>query len=681
MESSQSNIHMPSRGSLVLGLKVATLVLVLFALFYQDLTILVNDALQSDFMSYILVIPFLFVYLLYRKRKMLRAAIGERQDMQGTAKYLPGIIGVLLSATAILLYWHGSYTFTPLEYHMIALPILAAGLILIFFNPQTLRQSIFAVAFLIFLTPPPLEILYSWGSTLSVVTSRASFGLVRLLRIPSTLANEYSTPVIYVTSAGGQQMRFAVDVACSGIYSLVGFLVFAVFVAYVMRDKLWKKLVLFLAGFLLIYAINITRISTILIIGYEFGQTTALQVFHLLGEWVMIFMGTLVLLIGGEKILHAQIFFTGTQKCPACNPKPEKKRDFCRACGKLLGTASATLRKVDIAKILAALALVILLLFIQVPVFALTQGPAQVLVETPTGEQGNTQLLPQMQGYKARFLLRDTEFQNLSGQDASLIYAYESPDENKEPVYVAIEIASTMGPLHHWEWCLLGSDRPAYATELGLEDVQILSNPPIIARYFAFNLTSRNQTQVVLYWFESAFFLTNETSQQKQVKISLITYPDNPQNLTRIEELQPFATAIAQYWEPIKTWTQIALILSQQSLYVAALTSILIPFIAVLYALRRRNERRASNNAYLKLSEPMKRVVDAVSDTEKTRKPTLKAIATTYENRTGQSIGEEKMLEKLEDAERIGIVKRGLANVQDQPTRVWKSQKSRFSRP
>lgn len=40
----------------------------------------------------------------------------------------------------MLLYWHGSYTFTPLEYHILTLPIFAAGLTLILFNPQTLRQ-------------------------------------------------------------------------------------------------------------------------------------------------------------------------------------------------------------------------------------------------------------------------------------------------------------------------------------------------------------------------------------------------------------------------------------------------------------------------------------------------------------------------------------------------------------
>ena len=66
---------MPSRSSLILGLKIVTITGAVLAIFNQDLTIIANDALQTEFMSYILAIPFLFAYLIYRKRKMLRAVI------------------------------------------------------------------------------------------------------------------------------------------------------------------------------------------------------------------------------------------------------------------------------------------------------------------------------------------------------------------------------------------------------------------------------------------------------------------------------------------------------------------------------------------------------------------------------------------------------------------------------
>lgn len=668
-----------SKDNLVLGLKIATVVAATLTIFHQDLTVVVNNALQSESMSHILAIPLIFAYLLYRKRKMLRAVIPiEKQDQPKATRHLPTIAGILLSTTAILLYWYGSYTFTPLEYHMFALPIFAAGLTLIFFNAQTLRQLAFPIAFLIFLMPPPSETLYALGSTLSVISSEASYTLVKLIGIPSTLTQEYGNPIIQITRPDGATISFAVDIACSGIYSLIGFLIFAVFTAYIIRDKPWKKLALFLIGFSLIYILNITRITTILIIGYHYGEETALQLFHLLGGWILIFAGTLLLFIFAEKILRAQIFARSSQECTGCSTKPEKNRNFCLTCGRILESAPVSFHKADIIKIAAAFASVTLLVSIQTPVFALTEGPAQIIIQTPVGEQGNTQLLPQIQGYTLEYVYRDKNFEKRSGQDASLIYAYIPLDKSKETTWVAVEIGSATAMLHPWEVCLISWQihigMPVLATQLDLQDVQILQNPPIIARYFAFQWKETNQTQVVLYWYENSIFMTNSTTQQKRVKISLITYPDTPQNITETEDLLPFAVAIAQLWEPIKIWSQIALILSQQSLYIAAITSTLLTVITFLCAIERRKQRRTNAKAYQKLSKPNKQIIDITIETGKTTKPTLHAIAFTYKNRIGEPIEEEKLLQRLSEVEKTGIIKSEIASIQDEPTQIWKTQ-------
>ena len=122
-------------------LKLVTIVAAVLTIFHQDLTIIFNDALISESMSYILIIPILFIYLLYRKRKMIRVSVSiVRQDTSKILRLLPTIAGVILLTTAILLYWHGSNTFIPLQYHMLALPIFTTGLILILFNPKRLTN-------------------------------------------------------------------------------------------------------------------------------------------------------------------------------------------------------------------------------------------------------------------------------------------------------------------------------------------------------------------------------------------------------------------------------------------------------------------------------------------------------------------------------------------------------------
>jgi exosortase/archaeosortase family protein len=256
------------RNRLILGLKIATLIVAVVLVFHQDLVTVAVDAVQNESMSYVLVIPFLLAYLLYRKRKMLRTVMPlESQAQPRVIRYRAIIVGVLLASTGMLLYWYGSST----GYHMLTLPVFAAGLTLILFNTQTLKESAFPLAFLVFLMPPS-GILGRIGPAFSSASSEASYAFIRAVGVPSTLTSQLGNPVIQVTRSGGEALGFTVGVSSSGLYSLLGFLVFAVFIGYAIRDRLWKKLLLFPVGFLIIYVLSLSRIAAILLTGYNFGR-------------------------------------------------------------------------------------------------------------------------------------------------------------------------------------------------------------------------------------------------------------------------------------------------------------------------------------------------------------------------------------------------------------------------
>lgn len=673
------SIHL-TETRITLGVKIAVAIAAIIALFSQDLTILFNDAFQSESTSHLLAIPFLFAYLIYRKRKMLRAVIPlENRNQPKETRHLPLIAGILLSITAILLYWHGSHTFTPLEYHMLALPIFAAGLTLILFNPQTLRQLAFPIAFLAFLVPPPSEILYALGATLSIISSEASNAIVNTVGIPSTITSEYGNPTIIITRPDGTTIPFSVDIACSGIYGLIGFLVFAVFVAYIIRDKPWKKLALILLGIPLIYLLNIVRITIILILGYHYGEVLALQVFHLLGGWILIFLGTLLLLLISEKIFKTQIFASPAEKCSQCNPKPQSNQGFCLACGRILNPANITFHKLYVVKIAAITASVILLMSIQAPVFALSER-AIVITNTSYGQQVSTEILPrEVLNYNLSFWYRDTQFEIKAKQDMSLIYLYSPMNQSKEPIWVTLEIASARSSLHRWEVCLIAwpiskGYQPKVA-QIELKDVQLTQNPPIISRYFAFQYQKTNETQVVLYWYESATFTVNATSQQKHVKISLITYPESLEDLPNVEtQMVALATAITSYWQPIKTWSQITMLISQNGINFAAISSTMVAVIIFLYTLETKKQRKANTNVYQKLSKPNRQIISMLHETESQTIPTLNNIATTYKKTTGKPIDKKQLLRKLSEIEKTGIIKNSIANKKDEPLQVWKTQ-------
>ncbi|MCJ7431283.1 exosortase/archaeosortase family protein [Candidatus Bathyarchaeota archaeon] len=665
---------------ITLGLKIATVLIATIALFSQDLAIIFTDALQSETTSYLLAIPFLFAYLVYRKRKMLAAVIPlENRNQPRETRHLPAIAGVLLSITAVLLYWHGSYTFTPLEYHLLALPLFASGLCLTLFNPQTLRQLAFPMAFLAFLIPPPSDILYTIGATLSTVSSEASNALVSLMGIPSSLTSDaYGNPSIIITRPDTSTLTFSVDIACSGIYSLIGFFIFAAFVAYIIRDKPWKKLTILMIGIPLVYLLNIARITIILLIGYQFGIDLALQIFHLLGGWILVFLGTLLLLAISEKAFKTQIFAKPAEKCPQCIPSTQSNQSFCFACGRIIKSARNMLHKSDIAKITCTILSVILLMSIQAPVFVLTNAPI-VTASTPSGEQISTDILPQLQGYDLSFWYRDTEFEARAKQDLAVIYLYSPENDTEDAVWATIQISSTLSSLHRWETCLitwpLSRGKQPTVNQIKLEDIQLSQNPPLIARFFAFNDLATGQTEAVLYWYETATFSVNSTSQQKHVMISIIIYPQNPDDLTNTEDkLTAIARAINDYWQPIKTWSQVTMIISQNGLSAVAITSSIIIAIIAMYALESRRLRIANAKTYQKLSKPNRQIIDAIKALPKNKTPTLNNIATQYNTLTRRATDQNQLLQKLQNLEKTGILESEITNQRDEPTQTWKAQ-------
>lgn len=658
-----------------LVVKATAIAILTITLFFQDLTILFNDAIRSETTSYVLAIPFIFAYLVYRKRRMLRATTAKTMSEQKDSNHLLLIMGVLLTISAIMFYWYGSNTFTPLEYHLLALPLFAGGLVLLFFNIQTLRQVAFPLVFLALLTPPPFETLYGIGAALSAVSSQASSIIVRALGIQSTLSNEFGNPVITTLRPDNTSITFTVDIACSGIYSLIGFFIFAMFIAYIARDKLWKKSFLLVVGLPVVFLLNIVRITTIVLLGYQFGEDLALEVFHLLGGWTLIFLGTFLLLFVSERVLKTQIFSGPTEKCPICSQRLQSKKSFCPRCGRIIKTNTTRISKGDITKFLVCAISIALILSVQVPVFALAKTPQINVITTSSGQQSvSTEILPQMQGYDLMFWGRDTDFEAIANQNMALQYVYVPHNKSDNEIWVAVEIASVPSALHRWETCVIKWHALGAAREIQpIRDVLILNNPQILGRYFAFDVLEDNESRDVLYWYETAAFAVNSTSQLKYVKVSVETWlPNDLHGMSATEDqMLFFAKEITNSWQQVKSWSSVALLLSQNGGKLTVISFGLLVGVIAIYLLDRRNNGKANFKAYQKLSTPNRQLIDAVHETRKTTLPSLRNIATRYMMFSGNQISKKELLQKLREAAKTGIVQNTIGNKRDEPIRTW----------
>ena len=232
--------------SRVLVIKSLAAVLIPTTLYWQDLSIVINEALNSDLATHILAIPFILTYILYRIRRTFIASASTNFSNLSHSRpvFFKEITGTLLCILAYLIKWYGSYTFQPLYYHIATLPIFIAGIILIIFNTQTLKTLLFPIAFLFFLIPPPVTLAQEAGSALATFSSQAAYNFLKIIGLPVSLLYAYGSPIIYLNTSSGIEIPFAIDIACSGLYSLIGFIIFATFAAYIVREPIQKKLII-----------------------------------------------------------------------------------------------------------------------------------------------------------------------------------------------------------------------------------------------------------------------------------------------------------------------------------------------------------------------------------------------------------------------------------------------------
>jgi hypothetical protein len=138
--------------------------------------------------------------------------------------------------------------------------------------------------------------------------------------------------------------------------------------------------------------------------------------------------------------------------------------------------------------------------------------------------------------------------------------------------------------------------------------------------------------------------------------------------------LLPFALAIKDHWQPIKTVSTITLIISQNGLTFSEITIIGLILIIIVYLLEIRKQRKLNNNTYQKLSSPNKKIIKAVYETQKNIQPTLTAIKNTYTRMTEENIEEEILMEKILELKNTRILKSYIINNQDMPIRIWKAE-------
>ena len=660
-------------------LMLALITVAVLIVYSNDLMILANEALQNESFSHVLLLPFFAAFLFYLKKDVVKGTLAvDTPKKKLSTKYVNEILGVVLLIVSFLLYWYGSYTFYPLEYHLFSLPIFLMGIVLVVLNSRAFLMLIFPLLFLLFLVPLPTTVLSVAGGYMANFNTQVSYTVLKAVGLPMTLSGDYGAPTVMMTTAAGLPVNFTVDVPCSGIYSLTAFAMFAAFLAFVSYTSVWKKVSVFVLGFFVFSLLNLLRIMAIFSFGYWFGEEVAMMI-HSFAGIVLIFIGMVIILVIAEKVLKIRIITKPLKQrpCPKCENK--QGTGFCHNCGRFLNkSVKAFYSKNLFAKLFLLIILCsVVFMSINAPTFATAKGSGTLNFLSGENYENANSTLPEIPGYKLQFLYRDTAYEKLAKQDASLVYGYFPANASGNVIYADIGVASSLSNLHNWEVCLAayqtGQGQNALVKVHDSRETQLLENPPLIAQYFVFD-SPNNYTQVTLFWYEKASFKTGLTVEQKYVRISLLALVDDASNYRELEEeLFTFGQIIAESWEPLKTQSLISLgIPAQQSLLAGSIIFLVGTRTTQYFA----EKRKASTNRkiFSKFSSKKEQIVfDSFSGLVKAKKYLRTSdIVEAVSKRVGKPVSSKKVYSVLRALEEYGFVKRTIISVGNSPVMVWK---------
>ena len=672
---------------MTLPIKVAIITVAVMTIFFQDLVIIGSDALASDYFNYVLAIPFMCLYLIYRKRRMLAAVMPLHDDAE--RGYLNQTIGVSSMLVSLIIYLLGSYTSYPLEYHLIALEIFIGATVLLLFNRQTLRT----VALPILLITAALPSLTQFGLSiwlgLSWLSGYTSYHIVAATGISISFTTVSDVPALVVLTGAGETFTFVVGVASSGTYSLVGFSLFAFIVAYIAKGPVFRRVLLFALGFPLLLVINVLRITLIVGAAYLWGDF-AENIFHFTSGLFLVAGLILLLLVVGERFFKLSYFDSvrKNEQCDLCGEEKSLGHSFCMNCGRFLCSVRRTLTRHELASIAVISLVVVIFLSSLAPAVAITNSPGSVDLNTLT-PQGALAFLPKIPGWNLTYLGQDQTSEQVLKEDAALVYSYARINQTgnlslAQSIYVAVLVSPGV---HTPEDSLITYPQvfgQKGATVFVDQDEQISANPPVIWRYFVYQRPSSNLTEALLYWNTRSLFNLGSYSDFRNVQIQLWDYTFSLADSGMIKNASDyqgafqayllFATRIANFWAPQKTTAVLQLGIKQY--YVPLSGLVVAPSVAVagMAWVKRRKRIRASKYLATKLGSPSdRRLLEAVSLSASHRTPSLENIRHRYTVLTNANLSFSECLSALTYAERLGLIKERIVDVDGEPKMVWRN--------
>jgi exosortase/archaeosortase family protein len=162
---------------------------------------------------------------------------------------------------------------------LLTLPFFVAGAVAVIFGVRVLWRQKLAVGFLILAWPYPYTTVLL--GVLNAFTTATLYGMNQIVKVAhiAKLVGALSGGVFSVAH-DGHTFNLSVVSACSGASSVVGFLLVGTAFAAIVRGPWIRKILWLIGGMVLLWVINLGRITLIFWSGQHFGEHFAIAVLH-----------------------------------------------------------------------------------------------------------------------------------------------------------------------------------------------------------------------------------------------------------------------------------------------------------------------------------------------------------------------------------------------------------------
>ena len=236
---------------------VSTLWCITFIPVYPNLW---HDWMNNSNSSHGILVPLISAFLIWSKRGRL-SKVGAIKIFNWGA--------VVLTVSLILYLISLAGHMAVIQRAMIVFSLI--GLILYNFGTKVFRIMVFPLFYLLFMVPVPVSIHSLIALPLQLFATDVSHTIIQAVGIPALKEGN----MLYFA-----QTQLEVAEACSGLRSMMAFVMLSALFAYLMDKGWWRRCILVLSAIPLAIVANIIRVTGTGILAHFYGQQVARGFLH-----------------------------------------------------------------------------------------------------------------------------------------------------------------------------------------------------------------------------------------------------------------------------------------------------------------------------------------------------------------------------------------------------------------